>query len=489
LDYNTVTLLPYNEAFIKLSSDPGIEREIWEFFKFRVPNYKFDMRFKMGRWDGFIKLFNLKQRTIYKGLIPYVEKFCEEREYRIKNKLEEYDDEVSLVEIINFLKGIKVSLKPRDYQIKGIAHCLRRRRAVLVSPTASGKSFTIYSIIRWYNKRTLLIVPTTHLVHQMFGDFVDYSKGDPGWAPALQCSKVMAGASKENLNDIVISTWQSVINMSPEWLEQFEVVIVDEAHGAKAKSLVKIMEGCINAQYRIGFTGTLDGMLTHKLVLEGLFGPVKQVVETHELMERNYLAKLKIRCLLLNYHPEIAKKVPKKYPDEIKFLIEDEGRNAFISNLSASLEGNTLVLYQYVEKHGEILYNAIDKIKSDTQKVYFIHGGVSPLDREEYRKQIEASTGNIIVASYGTYSTGVNIININNIIFASPSKSRIRNLQSIGRGLRRGTEKEFCTLFDIADDMARGNYKNYSLKHFFERIKIYNEQRFEYTIHKIRKNT
>jgi len=423
---------------------------------------------------------------IYKGLIPYIEKFCEEREYRLRDQVQELEDEVSLLEIVEFLKEIKIPVKPREYQVKNIAHCIRKKRATILSPTGSGKSLSIYSLIRWYGTKTLLIVPTTGLVQQMFSDFMDYSKNDDDWNVALNCSKFMGGSSKENLNQVVIGTWQSIINQDPEWLEQFEFVIVDEAHGAKAKSLIQIMETSINAKYRFGFTGTLDGTNVNKLVLEGLFGLVESVVDTKELMDQGYLSKLKIQCLILNFDPITSKKVPRIYQKEIQYLIENEKRNNFISNLACSLKGNTLILYLYVEKHGEILDAMIRGKTNDDKQVFYIHGGVKSEVREQYRQQIEANNNSIIIASYGTFSQGVNITNINNIIFASPSKSRIRNLQSIGRGLRLNSEKEFCTLFDISDDMSHGSYKNYSLKHFFERIRIYNEQRFDYKIHKIK---
>lgn len=485
--FNTVTATDYNESFIRLTSDDSIERELWSFFTFKIPNAQFNPLYKKGKWSGEIKLYSLREKTIYKGLIPYIEKFCDERGYRFENKLaDDAEDSYSLVEIINFLKEIKISLKPRDYQIKNIAHCLRRRRAVILSPTGSGKSFTIYSMLRFLQGsrgKKLLIVPSTHLVDQMYRDFKNYAVND-SWKVELECSKFMGGTKKEDLNDIIIGTWQSVIMQPKDWLEQFDTVIVDECHGAKAKSLITILEGCVNARHRIGFTGTLDGSNINKLVLEGLFGLVENVTTTKELMDKGYLAELKIRCLLLNYHPEVARKVPKKYPDEIKFLIENDARNEFIANLAASLKGNTLILYLYVEKHGEILKDMISQVTD--KKVYFIHGGVNTEDREKYRHEIEAGTDSVIVASYGVYSQGVNITNINNIIFASPSKSRIRNLQSIGRGLRLNADKTHCTLFDIADDLSSGSRQNYSLKHFFERIKIYNGEKFDYKINKIK---
>tara|TARA_B100000902_G_scaffold198945_1_gene189735 strand:- start:711 stop:1448 length:738 start_codon:yes stop_codon:yes gene_type:complete len=233
------------------------------------------------------------------------------------------------------------------------------------------------------------------------------------------------------------------------------------------------------AKYRYGFTGTLDGTQTHKLVLEGLFGPSYKTIKTHELMEKGYLAKLNAKIILLQ-HPEIGFDT---YEEEIQYLISHEQRNNFIKNLALDLKGNTLILYSRVETHGEILYNMINN--NDDRKVFFIHGGVDVENRELTREITEKENDAIIVASYGTFSTGINIKNLHNVIFASPSKSRIRNLQSIGRVLRKGSNKFKATLYDIADDCSTETKRNYTLNHLVERIKIYNEENFNYDLVKV----
>jgi hypothetical protein len=250
------------------------------------------------------------------------------------------------------------------------------------------------------------------------------------------------------------------------------------------------MTGLINAKYRIGTTGTLDGTKTHKLVLEGLFGSVQKVTTTKELMDAKHLAEFQIKCLLLKY-PEVVCQAARNftYQQEIEFLVLNEARNKLISNLAISLEGNTLILYQYVDKHGKILYDMIQKRLNDDRKVYFVYGNTEVEVREETRKLVEQSTNAIIVASYGTFSTGVNIRNLHNVIFASPSKSRIRNLQSIGRGLRKSDTKQSATLFDIADDLRHKKHENYTLKHLDERLKMYGDEKFKFKIYKIELKT
>jgi len=285
----------------------------------------------------------------------------------------------------------------------------------------------------------------------------------------------------------VISTWQSLATFDKEYFKDFGCVIGDEAHLFKSKELQKILGSLINAKYRIGTTGTLDDSKTHKLVLEGLFGTVHHVTTTRELIDRKQLADLKIQCIVLKYPKEDCVQVKNlKYQEEMDYIVSHEKRNRFIRNLVKKQTGNTLVLFQYVEKHGKILHQMIgDTIDPKTRKLFFVYGGTDTKDRETVRSITENEKNAIIVASYGTFSTGINIRNLHNIVFASPSKSKIRNLQSIGRGLRLGGNKDTATLFDIADDFSYKTYKNFTMNHFMERINIYSEQDFDYEIHNV----
>ena len=368
------------------------------------------------------------------------------------------------------------SHSPRKYQVEGVYDALRHNRKLLISPTASGKSLMIYSLVRYYvdkGQKILLVVPTTSLVEQMYKDFEDY-----GWDADSYCHRIYAGKDKTNEHPVTITTWQSVYKLERSFFEDYNVVIGDEAHLFKSKSLVSIMTKLHHAKYRFGFTGTLDGTQTHKWVLEGLFGPSYKVTKTDELMKQGHLSKLDIQCLVLKHSPQKFE----VYNDEIEYLISHEQRNKFITNLTLDLKGNTLVLYSRVEAHGAVLYEKINNIKRIDRKVFFVHGGVNAEERELIREITERENNAIIVASYGTFSTGINIKNLHNVIFASPSKSRIRNLQSIGRVLRKGNNKVKATLYDISDDCTHNSRKNYTLNHFIERIKIYNEENFNYEI-------
>jgi superfamily II DNA or RNA helicase len=474
-----IRVIKINDVYLRCECDSGIAMELSEYFTFYVPNYKFTPAFRNKIWDGKIRLFNRQNNTLYIGLLEYLDKFCKERDYELEIDSQLITTEnLSLTEAEEFSKSIGLPFSARDYQIKAFTHCVRTNRALLLSPTASGKSLIIYLLIKWYNLKTLIIVPTTSLVAQLQKDFKDY-----GFDSDQYVHQIMSGAEKNTDRPIVISTWQSIYKQSKDWFNQFDLVIGDEAHLFKAKSLTTILTNLTDCKYRFGLTGTLDGTQTHRLVLEGLFGAVKKIVSTKELMDSNRLANLKIKALVLKHSASVCLQNKNlNYKDEIEYLIASNARNRFIKNLAASLKGNTLLLYQFVDKHGKVLY---DMLKNEEKSVFFIHGGVDVTDREEVRKITEEKENAIIVASFGTFSTGINIRNLHNIIFASPSKSKIRTLQSIGRGLRLGDNKASATLFDIADDMTYKSRKNFTLDHFIERMKIYNDEKFEYKIYTI----
>ena len=473
-----------NEAYIQFECERNVAQELSDFFTFYVPGYQFTPAYKSRVWDGRIRLADLRNFTIYHGLVPYIETFCKERDYTL-----EIDSEISaaenysLAEAEQFISTLNIPLEVRDYQLKSFVHAIRNKRILLLSPTASGKSLIIYLILRHLqleNKKGLLIVPTTSLVEQMYKDFADY-----GYDSDQYCHRQYSGKEKHTNMFLTITTWQSIYKNDKEYFEQFDFVLGDEAHQFKAKSLTTILSGCTNAKYRIGTTGTLDGTQTHKLVLEGLFGPVYKATSTAELMEKGQLAAFKIKCLILKYDESICKQARSwDYQTEIDYIVKSKPRNEFIKNLVLSLKGNTLVLFQFVEKHGKELH-ALIKEHAKNRHVFFVFGGTDVEIRESVRAITEKEKDAIIVASYGTFSTGVNIRNLHNIVFASPSKSKIRNLQSIGRGLRLGDNKEEATLFDISDDFRIGKYTNYSLHHFVERVKIYDDEKFKYKFYNI----
>ena len=491
-----------NEVFLHVVTEPGIEMELTEHFCFFVPGYKFMPAYKNRMWDGKIRLFDLRKKVIYGGLFTYIKEFALARGYELiceDNSMYGRPDTEELHDIESFLNSLSLSVNgvgitPRSYQLDALSRALQEKKSLLLSPTASGKSLIIYLAIRYHLEmnqgNVLLIVPTTSLVEQMYSDFGDYSSTDE-WNVSDNCHRIYSGKEKYNIKQrVIITTWQSIYKENSNWFQDFGMVVGDEAHNFKAKSLTSILEKCVNAKYRIGTTGTLDGSQTHQLVLEGLFGPVFKVTTTKKLMEENSLSQLDIFVLLLKYSDEYCKLVSKmKYQDEIDFIVKYEARNNFIANLAMDQEGNSLILFQFVEKHGKPLHDLLkkkfDELPRNTRRLFYVSGETDVDTREQIRELTERQDDAIIVASMGTFSTGINIKRLHNIIFASPSKSQIRVLQSIGRGLRKSEDGIHTKVFDIADDLHWKSKKNYTLLHAAERIKIYSKEKFDYKIHDI----
>ena len=486
---NTLEITNLNEVYVHVKCEPGIALELRDHFTFEVPGFQFSPLYKARIWDGKIRLWDNRHHTIYRGLVPKIAEFAESRNYTWSYDNEVYDEEFSLVEAQAFIDNLNPSLNPHDHQMDAFVHAIRTRRVLLRSPTSSGKSLIAYLI---FNKllaegftKGLIIVPTIQLVEQLYKDFQDYSRNN-GLDVDKMVHRIYQGKEKNTKKPITISTWQSIYKQEPEWFEGFDFVIGDECHLFKAKSLTTIMTSLVNTQYRIGMTGTLDGSKTHKLVLEGLFGSVRDVISTAELIEKKIVADFSIKAILLKHPPKVLKG-DATYQDEIKYIVTSPARNRFIANLALSLKGNTIIFFQFVEHHGIPLHDMIKKKLGDSpRKVFLIHGDVDADIREQIRAIVETESDAIIVASSGTTSTGVSIRNVHNLIFSSPSKGRIRNLQSIGRGLRISDTKSAAILYDIADDLARSKeLLNFTLKHFVERLRIYNEEKFPYKIYKV----
>ena len=483
-----VTIEKLDEVYMRVFSDSSIEQELADFFTYEYPGARFTPQYRARLWDGKVRLYDQVRKTLYVGLYNYVLEFCSRNNYEVEIKTPIVSDTgLSNTEIENFARSLEPHgrgkpIEIRDYQIDAVTTAINKDRTLLLSPTASGKSFIIYTTMRWHldkGRKCIIIVPTTSLVEQLFADFQDYSSVN-GWNTDSHCQKLYSGFTKDFSKDVLITTWQSVYLQPKSWFRQFNVIFGDEAHQFKAKSLTTVMEKMDTIAYRIGTTGTLDNKKIHRLVLEGMFGPVHKVTTTKALMDSGRLSSLNITCLILKYSEEIRKAQKNMtYQDEMDFIVSNETRNKFIRNLAVKTQGNTLVLFQYVEKHGKVLYELIKNKAHNDRKIFFVYGGTDTSDREAVRHITEGESDAIIIASFGTFSTGINIPSIENVIFASPSKSKIRNLQSIGRGLRLKDGKTACNLYDIADDLHWKSWKNHTLNHAAERYKTYAEEQFE----------
>jgi superfamily II DNA or RNA helicase len=474
-----------DEVYVQVKCDKGIAASLNEFFTFRVPGYQYTPAYRNKFWDGKVRLFNYQSHLIYSGLVPYIEQFALDRGYTCATPNELLERPFSRLEAQNFVEQLNVPHELRDYQLDAFIHAIQAQKTLLISPTASGKSLIIYLIVRKLLSegftKGLLVVPTTSLVEQMVSDFASY-----GWDTDEFCHKVYSGHDKTTDRALTVSTWQSLFKLPAAFFTGFDFVIGDEAHTFKAKSLTGLMVHLVNARYRVGTTGTLDGTKCHKLVLEGLFGPCKQVTTTKKLMDAGHVSQAEIKCLVLKHPLDICKKLRgSTYQEEISYLINCTARNNFIANLTLSLQGNTLILYRFVESFGIPLTNQIREKCGTTRKIFFVSGDTPAEERDHLRAIVEKENDAIIVASYGTFSTGINIRNLHNIVFANPTKSMITVPQSIGRSLRLGENKERATIFDIVDDLRVKTKENFTLQHFIERLKLYHREKFRYKIYKI----
>lgn len=473
-----ITVTAIDEVYIRVeASDRGIEQELADHFTFMVPGYKFMPSYRMGGWDGKIRLYDRRTKLLYKGLLNEVKRFGESKNYVLEVHLP--DQPQTIPDLQEFAKTLKIGrdIVPRDYQIEAVRACIENNRMTVIAPTASGKSLQIYLVTRFYNKKTLIIVPTINLVHQMAHDFMEYGYPE-------EIHKITAGVEKKTPHKVTISTWQSIYKMPATYFDQFDVVIGDEVHQFKSQSLTTIMCKLKKCKYRFGFTGTLDETKTHETVIQGLFGPKLQVTRTKDLIDNQTLASFSIKSMLLEY-PDTHRKFVKdfNYQQEIDFIVDNPKRNELITTITTGLKGNTLVLFNYI-RHGKQLHQLISQ---QTQRpVFYVSGEVEGEVREQIRKVVETESDAIIVASIGVFSTGINIVSLKNIIFASPSKSRIRVLQSIGRVLRKSNTKTEAVLIDIADDLSWKKHKNFTYTHYLARLKIYAQEQFPYKVIKVK---
>lgn len=489
-----ITVGKVNESYLKIQADSGVELELREYFSFDTPNKEFMPMYRNRMWDGKIRLYNAMTHLLPVGLYLHLHKFCKERQYKLTKIETSYGlpldiHNVTYNDVKSFVDGLGVTLPngeaPREYQIDAIYRAIRYQRRLLKSPTGSGKSLIIYCFLRYLqtqtDKKLLLVVPTINLVNQMYSDFAEYSENN-GWDVDQNCAKFYGSLPRTSDLQIHISTWQGIHKQPREFFQNYFALIGDEVHEWKAKSMQSICQKCSETAWRIGTTGTLHNEAVSNLTIEGAFGPTHLVATTKQLMDMGFLSPIKIKAIVLEYPKDLrAANRSRKYQEELAWILANENRNKFICKLAKSCPGTTLVLFQRIGKHGIPLEEMMRKYVTD-RTIHMVHGGVDADDREAIRKLAIASTNDIIMGSTGTFALGVNVPNIHNIIFTSPSKAAIKIPQSIGRGIRLSEGKKYCTLYDIADDLSNGNKFNTTLQHFLDRINIYSREDFEYTI-------
>lgn len=483
-------------------------QELYEVFQAQDPNSKWHPLVKRGLWDGVIRYINYNHKTIPIGFKDRLCEYLDANGYS-HNTINHPCIDVTMDELLSFIGSLNLTahgdkIVVRDYQLDAIYKSLTKSKLTLECATSSGKSLILYITIRYLlehelSDKILLIVPTVQLVKQMYNDFAMYSSNN-GWDVNENCHTISAGKEKTSKCPIYISTWQSLTNsksIEQEYFHQFDSVFVDEVHLAKGKSINSIVNSCINANTKVGVTGSLSDKEIDRMTIEGAFGKNYLIITTTELIEKGVSANLNIINLIFEYPIETRKylrdRISNKddsnvkdidgktvYDQELSYIVSNCARNNYIKNLALSLKGNTLILYQFVEKHGNVLDEIFrDSIKNE-RKYFYIHGKIDVDVREGMRQIVEKETDAIILASYQTLSTGTNIRNIHNIIFASPTKSKIRVIQSIGRGLRTSSTKSKLDLYDLGDDLSYKKKPNITLQHLIERIEVYNNQGFNF---------
>ena len=482
-----------NSTFIQVNSnEPSIIADISDHFSFEIPNKLFNPAVKYGNWDGVIHLFNTSRNTLYLGLAKELINFLKTKgySYKIDDDLVSSDN-YSSADILKLIQknmvlstdGVKIS--PYDYQLDAVTYMINNNRSIVLAATSAGKSLILYLTIRLYQlqeemkgKKIIIIVPSSGLVEQMYNDFCDYSELDPNWDVSEQCQKISGKYKKDLISNVIITTWQSAKNIPTETIN-FEAgaVFVDECHGCRGEVLKTILEGLTDVSVRHGLTGTLDNIVSNEFLIQGLLGPAKRIVKAIDLMKNGAASKIDIHVLMLEYPDEIKKELQllkdeceqgtEKYRLEMDFLSICDERNKVIKNITEAYDGNSLILYNNL-LHGESIANCLNNVLT-------INGEVKIDEREDIRQQIESENGVNLVASYGTCSTGISIKKLHNLILASPSKSIVRVLQSVGRMMRKHSSKERGYVIDIVDVLGDNCY---CVKHALERIKYYRNEQF-----------
>lgn len=495
---NVIEVEFINNAYLKINCEVDQSYELKEFFSCYASDYKYHPKYKSKMWNGKVSFYNHHDGLLPIGLLPYLKLFLKKYQYSIKFSfvLNDLRNDISLDQIHTLLNSIfngveskGTPIYPRDYQVDAIFAGMAKKMGIIEAATGAGKSIIIYSLIRFImadvGGNVLLVVPTINLVTQMYSDFYEY-----GWGDIQEYVHMLYGKSKKiNINSkVLISTWQSIYKKGQSFFEQFDAVIVDECHSVKSSSLQLILKKCINAEYRIGLTGTLPSELIDQYNIFGFLGRPIYTLKSHTLIERGFLSKIKIVNMYIRYsNTQIKENIRRKYAEEMSFIIDNEDRNKVITHILNNPHvhdgQNVLILAQRISHIDDICEYL--SLHHKDKKILKINGKTLPEERERIRKLIETEDNVLLVATYGTLSTGVNIPKLHHVIFSSSYKSKIKVLQSIGRGLRKHSSKSVVIIWDLVDDMRwkkrDGTYGyNYVFKHFIERLKYYKDQKFEY---------
>lgn len=477
-----------NSSCVHLVCEDGLSHRFYNVFSAYAPGYRFNPRFKLHVWDGKVRCYNPITQILPIGLLNNLLIWCDQ--HKIEYSMQGFDkplrDNIDKAELEKQMNSyITAGFQARDYQVNAVHAALTNRRGVLLSCTGSGKSLMIYTFLRYLldNKdvhRAILIVPSVSLVEQMFSDFRDY-----GWDDLEDHVEMLYSGKKPTFKkEILISTWQSLEKEDPEFFEVYDACVVDECHQAKCNVVTRLLKLMHNAEYKIGTSGTLPTEISEQLQINSVIGNVLFELKSCELIARGYLTKLNIAAIFLKYPLSfIEENKERTYQEEVKMVEEYPNRNKVLNFIidHTSPMNNMLILVNH-RNHLKDVEDYLHKNYPE-KKVSIITGDVKAKVREEIRVGIEDEDGTILLATYQTMSTGVNIPKLHAIMLFSNSKSRIKVLQSIGRGLRKHNSKNKVIIYDIVDDLSYKKRtgriaKNYCMQHFDERSSYYIEQEF-----------
>lgn len=485
-------------------------------FTRKIQNWYFHPLVKKKLWDGTIKFIDRYMR-IPVGLWVELKNKCKDFDIPL-----EFEDEDKMTDssidrdeyekwVWDFFRDDKVygkggSKEIRDYQIEATYNILRAKRSCNEIATSAGKTLMIYLVMSYLlshniSKRCIIVVPSTSLIMQTMEDFEDYNSGDK--IPDFVVQGIHGGTSKLKTNaQVVIGTFQSLTKLPQEWYEDVDVVCVDEAHYTNCKSVKDVITKCCNLEYAFGLSGTMkkDEKSADHYTLQSYLGPFINDISASFLIKNDYATKVFIKVVKLNYlDDDIREKLcnliknkqdiegSKLLAIERKLVNENPTRFNFICDFIAKTTKNSLVLFSDIKGgYGRKIY---DWLGNNTNKnVYYVDGATSTEQRDDYFNAMRNNDNCVLVASFGTLSTGVSINQIYNIFFVESYKSDKIIRQSIGRGMRKQEGKDRVTIIDFVDDFSFKNNKNYLLKHGEERMKTYEEQHFPYKVWEVNLN-
>lgn len=504
-----VKIKKQNESFLQIfTNNTNIIEQIWNYFSFYAENYHFMPNYQNESWDGKIRLFNLKTYQLPIGLLKKLIHFLTKKQIKFEiNKNEFKKIEITTKQITNFIKQERKlqnsnKIKSLYYQTKSLYIALQKNKSIIQSPTGSGKSYLIFLYIKFLlennlneNGKVLIVVPKKSLVFQMRDEFENYQKNFSN-----NIHTIIGGSLKTSEKQIHVSTWQSIYNLPKFHFFQYKVLIVDECHHAKANSIRKITEKCINASFRLGTTATIENN-NYKIIFKGNFGNIYEIEKTNDLIKKKILSNVIIHHIILKHPLEtriaIAALDYKNLNYETKLSLQNKNRYLYLISTIKNINKNCLILFKRIS-FGKKLYNDIKK-SIDNKQIFYIDGKVKVKEREEIRKKMEIDNDIILIATHQIFSTGINIKNLHYIIITLFNKSKITVMQTIGRGLRKHENKDRINIIDFVDDMQLNakekklfesehkdielhTRRNLLLQHFYDRIKIYKEEGFEYKI-------